>query len=135
MIPSDALERFAQARVGHLATVREDGRPHLVPFVFVLHGDSLYAVIDAKRKKRENVVRVENIKANPNVSVLVDHYEEDWNRLWWIRADGLARVVDDGEDRDRVIEFLAEKYPQYRREAPTGPAIVVNVQRWGSWEA
>lgn len=135
MIASEALERFAQARVGHLATLREDGSPHLVPFVFVLHGDALYAVIDAKRKKRENVVRVENIRSDPRVSVLVDHYEEDWNLLWWIRADGLARVVDGGADRDRVVEFLAEKYRQYRKEPPTGPAIVIDVQRWGFWEA
>ena len=135
MIPSEALERFAQARVGHLATVREDGSPHLVPFVFVLQGDALYAVIDAKRKKRENVVRVENIRGDARVSVLVDHYEEDWNRLWWIRADGLARVVDGGDDRDRVVDLLAEKYRQYRKEPPTGPAIVIDVKRWGFWEA
>ncbi len=133
MIPADALERFAHARVGRLATMREDGSPHLVPFAFVLHGDALYAAIDEQTARGRNSMRADNIRRDPRVSVLVDHYEGDWNRTWWVRADGLARVVDDGDDRDRVLSILAEKYEQYRRQPPGGPAIVVDVKRWSYW--
>jgi PPOX class probable F420-dependent enzyme len=133
MIPSEALERFARARIGHLATVRKDGSPHLFPFAFVLQGDSLYAAIDEQTMTGQNAIRAEEIRRDPRVSVLVDHYEEDWNRTWWVRAEGLARVVDDGDDRTRVLGILAGKYEQYEREEPSGPAIVIDVKRWSYW--
>lgn len=133
MIPAEVLKRFAHARVAHLATVREDGAPHLVPFVFELQGDSIYAIVDDKPKRTKNVMRLANIRNDPRVSVLVDSYEERWDRLWWIRADGIARVVEEGDDRDRVVQILSEKYPQYQDQPPSGPAIVILVKQWRHW--
>jgi len=133
MNPAQAVQRFAHARVARLATVREDGSPHLVPFVFELRGDNIYAVVDDKPKRTQNVMRVANIRRDPRVSVLVDHYEEAWGKLWWIRADGEARLVEEGGDRDFVIRVLTGKYPQYLEQPPSGPAIVIHVTQWRFW--
>ena len=133
MIPADVLARFAHARVAHLATVREEGGPHIVPFVFELQGDTIYAIVDDKPKRTKNVMRLANIRSNPRVSVLVDHYDENWSKLWWVRADGEARVVEEGEDRDRVVSILTDKYEQYAEQPPTGPAIVIIVSEWRHW--
>jgi PPOX class probable F420-dependent enzyme len=133
LIPADVLQRFAHARVAHLATVREDGSPHIVPFVFELQGDTIFAIVDDKPKRTQNVMRLANIRANSRVSVLVDSYGENWDKLWWVRADGEARVIEEGEDRDHVVNMLTEKYPQYRDQPPTGPAIVILVKQWRHW--
>src|SRR5204862_1297005 len=89
-------EKLAAARVARLATTDPDGRPHLVPIVFALDGDTLYTAVDRKPKRSARLRRVENARARPDVTVLVDHYDEDWERLWWIRLRGRARVLDDG---------------------------------------
>ena len=86
--------RFASTPVARLATVRPDGRPHVVPVVFVLVGDVVYTAIDAKPKKSSRLQRLVNLSAEPRCSLLVDHYEDDWSRLWWVRADGEAAVVE-----------------------------------------
>ena len=119
--------------MARLGSVREDGEPHLVPFVFALQGDTIYSVVDEKPKQTKELQRLANIEAHPRVTALVDEYEERWDRLWWVRIDGHARVVREGPERDRALEFLAAKYPQHRDEPPTGPAIIVNIDRWRSW--
>ena len=121
--------------MGRLATVGSDGAPHLVPFVFAVEGDRLYTEVDDKPKRSRSLRRTANIRADPRVTVLVDHYEEDWPRLWWVRADGLARVVEDGPDRDRGLAVLHAKYEQYRDQGEPGPVIVVEIQkvRWWSY--
>lgn len=130
----DARVRFAQARVARLATVRPDGRPHLVPVVFALDGERLYSIVDAKPKRDLDLVRLRNIAAEPRVSLLVDDYAEDWQALWWVRVDGTAAVVESGRDRDVAIRLLLEKYGQYNEWAtPFGPATVVQIERWSSW--
>jgi PPOX class probable F420-dependent enzyme len=127
--------RLLAARVARLATVDPDGRSHLVPIVFALAGDTLYSAVDRKPKRSRTLRRIENARARPDVTVLVDSYEDDWTRLWWIRLRGRARVLDDGEERERALRLLAEKYPQYRDEPPDGPVLAVDVVEVREWSA
>jgi PPOX class probable F420-dependent enzyme len=132
----EARRRFAEARVGRIATASADSLPHLVPVVFAVRGDLVYSIVDAKPKRSLELKRLRNIRANPSVSLLVDHYDEDWNALWWVRADGDARVLENGPERDLAIRLLREKYPQYDTWVdPIGAAIVIAVRRWSSWSA
>jgi PPOX class probable F420-dependent enzyme len=119
--------------VARLATIDPDGRPHLVPIVFALEGDTLYSAVDRKPKRSTTLRRIENARVRPDVTVLVDHYEDDWSRLWWIRLRGRARVLDEGEERERALELLREKYPQYVEEPPEGPVLAVDVTEIRSW--
>ena len=128
-------QRFAAARVARLATVGADGSPHLVPVVFAVDGDTVVIAIDHKPKARRDVRRLANIRANPAVSLLVDHYADDWSTLWWVRADGVAHVVDDPAGMAGPIDLLVAKYPQYQEIRPAGPVIVVRVSRWREWSA
>jgi PPOX class probable F420-dependent enzyme len=127
--------RVTGARVARLATTDPDGRPHLVPIVFALDGDTLYSAVDRKPKRSTKLRRIENARVRPDVTVLVDHYEDDWSRLWWIRLRGRARVLDEGEERERALELLVEKYPQYRREPPEGPVLAVDVTDVRTWSS
>jgi PPOX class probable F420-dependent enzyme len=125
--------RLTEARVARLATTDPDGRPHLVPIVFALDGDTLYSAVDRKPKRSSKLRRIENARARPDVTILVDHYEEDWGCLWWIRLRGRARVLDDGEEHDHALALLQEKYPQYRAEPPEGPVLAVDVTEVREW--
>lgn len=140
MDDAQARALFAAAPVARLATVDAQGRPYLVPLTFCLAsdaggqvGDVIYSAVDAKPKTTRNLKRLRNIASNPAVAVLADHYEADWLRLWWVRADGLARVIDDGPDFDAAIAGLQAKYPQYRQAVPAGPVIVITVSGWSGW--
>jgi PPOX class probable F420-dependent enzyme len=122
-----------------MATADGEGRPHLVPVSFGYNGDGAvetvcYAV-DWKPKKTRRLKRLANIEVNPAVSVLVDEYSVDWTQLWWVRVDGLARVVDDGPAFDAAIALLRDKYEQYRRLPPAGPVVLIDVTGWSSWSA
>jgi PPOX class probable F420-dependent enzyme len=121
--------------VARLATTDPDGRPHLVPIVFALEGDTLYSAVDRKPKRSRRLRRIENARERPDVTVLIDHYDDDWGRLWWIRLRGRARVLDGGEEHDRALALLAEKYPQYRAEPPGGPVLAVDVVEVRTWSA
>jgi PPOX class probable F420-dependent enzyme len=123
-------ELFASVPVARLATVGPDGRPHLVPIVFAVAGDLIYSSVDAKPKRTRKLRRLANIAANPRVSVLADHYEDDWSRLWWVRADGVARVVDESPE---ALTALADRYEQYRSAPPAGPFVEITVDRWTAW--
>jgi PPOX class probable F420-dependent enzyme len=127
-------KRLAEARVAHLATVGPGGRPHVVPITFVLDGDAIYFAVDAKPKRTTDLQRVRNIAANPAVAVLVDHYDEDWNRLWWVRVDGHARVLGPGQT-DHPVDLLVERYAQYRRARPSGPVVEISIDRISGWSA
>ena len=95
MEPADARRRFAAARFARLATVRPDGSPHIVPVVFAVDGDVVWtAVDDAKPKRSPRLQRLANLRAEPRCALLVDHEDDDWTRLWWVRADGVAEIVD-----------------------------------------
>jgi len=115
--------------VARLATVGREGRPHVVPICFAIEGDMLYTAIDDKPKRTRRLRRLENIEADPRVEVLIDHYEDDWSRLWWVRLRGTARIVDD----PRALQLLAAKYPQYRERPPAGPVIAVSIEEWSEW--
>lgn len=130
----DLRDLVAAARVARLATVRPDGTPHVVPITFVCTGHEIVTAVDAKPKTTTSLQRLRNIRANPAVSVLIDHYDDDWDRLWWARADGRARVEEPAGVTD-ALRLLATKYRQYRREPPGGPAVVVTVDRWRGWSA
>jgi PPOX class probable F420-dependent enzyme len=125
----------AASQVARLATVRPDGRPHLVPIVFALDHDTLYSAVDAKRKRSTKLERIENARRNPDVAVLVDRYADDWNELWWVRLDGRARVLDGGEEAEHAIELLRAKYAQYRATPPGPPVLAVDVVTWRRWAA
>jgi PPOX class probable F420-dependent enzyme len=128
------LELFASATVARLATVGPTGDPHLVPITFALLDErTLVTAVDHKPKRTTALKRLANIAANPQVSVLVDHYEDDWTKLWWVRADGHARVCKAAPAG--AAEALAGRYPQYRDQPPQGPFIVVEVQRFSGWRA
>ena len=126
--------RFASSPVARLATVRPDGRPHLVPVVFALSGEVIFTAVDAKPKRTTRLQRLVNLESDPRCSLLVDHYADDWSQLWWVRADGEAVVVDSGT-AGRGRSALAARHPQYREAAPTGPLIAVQVTRWTGWSA
>jgi len=131
-----ARERFENARVGRLATTTSRCRPHLVPVVFALLGNNVWTAVDAKPKSTRSLRRLANIESNPQVSMLVDQYEDDWSALWWVRVDGDAMVVSvDSEDGRLALSALAAKYPQYAGQAPAGPLIRIAVGNWASWSA
>jgi PPOX class probable F420-dependent enzyme len=125
--------RVAGARVGHLATTTADGRAHVVPCCFVLSGQTLYSAVDAKPKSTNRLQRIRNLEANPSAALVVDHYEEDWARLWWVRVDGRGRVADSTAERDVALELLAAKYAQYAHERPPGPVIALDIHGWRAW--
>ncbi len=127
--------RIAEVPVARLATVGADGRPHVVPITFALQGDAIYFAVDAKPKRTRDLKRLRNIAANPAVSVLVDHYEDDWSRLWWVRVDGTARVVEDPGEADGAVDLLAGRYSQYHRARPEGPVVAISIIRITGWSA
>jgi PPOX class probable F420-dependent enzyme len=133
--PSLLRESVAGSRVAHLATTDPDGRPHLVPIVFVLEGNTLYTAVDAKPKRSRTLRRIENARERPQVTVLVDRYDEDWTRLWWVRLRGRARVLDAGVEAEHAVELLTQKYEQYRDLAPTAPVLAIDVDEWRGWRA
>jgi PPOX class probable F420-dependent enzyme len=135
---AEARERFAAAHIAHLATADAAARPHLVPVVFALDGDTVVLAVDHKPKRTTRLKRLANIAANPSVCLLTDHYEEDWDRLWWARAEGEARVLPSPEQSSeaaRCIRLLTAKYPQYADRPPGGPVVEVSVLGWSGWRA
>ena len=128
-----ARDRVARAPVGHLATVTAEGRPHVVPFCFVLAGEWIYSAVDGKPKSTLALKRLDNIRRSPAVTVLIDHYDEQWSDLWWVRLDGSAQIWESGARRHDAIEALAFKYPQYRQSTPPGAVIAVEITRRHWW--
>jgi len=134
--PADARQQVADARVARLATVRPDGAPHVVPVTFALvDDDRIVTAVDAKAKTTQRLQRLANVETEPRVALLVDHYDEDWQQLWWARLDGTARVVREEPERGRLIEPLLVKYGQYADARPTGPVVVVEVGDVRYWSA
>jgi PPOX class probable F420-dependent enzyme len=136
----EAIARLRSARVGRLATVTPDARPHVVPFVFAIVERDLdvvaYWAVDRKPKRAERLQRLRNLERNPAAEFVVDGYDEDWRALWWVRASGTGRVVDDAS-RERVaaIDALAAKYRQYASDSPAGPVVAIDIDRISGWRA
>lgn len=134
MSPEEARERFAAARVARLATADATGHPHLVPIAFAVEDDTVYSAVDAKPKRTRDLRRLANVRENPAVALLVDHWdEEDWSRLWWVRVEGEGRVLGAEEpEAEHAAALLRERYPA-QREA--GEVLAVKVTRWSGWAA
>ncbi|MFI7454583.1 TIGR03668 family PPOX class F420-dependent oxidoreductase [Nonomuraea sp. NPDC049714] len=132
MDQATARERFVAARTATLATVDAAGTPHLVPIVFAVDGDVIAFAVDHKPKTTTHLRRLRNIAENDRVCLLVDHYDDDWSRLWWVRADGRAAIAGDPA---RWIERLADRYEQYRDRPPEGPVVTITVDSWRGWSA
>jgi PPOX class probable F420-dependent enzyme len=133
LTPGEARERLATARVARLATVSAAGQPHLVPVTFAVDGDTIYTAVDHKPKTTTRLRRLANIAENPQVTVLADHYADDWNQLWWTRADGHATVLTRPGDTQAPVALLAVRYPQYQATPPAGPVIAITVTGWSGW--
>jgi PPOX class probable F420-dependent enzyme len=136
-IPQVVRRRVSAARVAYFATAKSR-TPALVPVCFVLLGNTVYHAIDAKPKSVDpmKLRRVRNVRANPNAAILVDHYEEDWRRLWFVLVEGRARVLLDGLEQRRAIAALRRKYRQYRITLPLAadaPVIALDVERLRQW--
>jgi len=127
----EARRRFAEARVARLATTDREGSPHLVPICFAVDQDdgTIYSAVDAKPKTTPDLKRLRNIEGNPRVTLLVDHYTEEWANVWWVRVDGTA-TVHDTHERGRAA--LAGKYEQYT-DALLGRIVAVEPTKWTSW--
>jgi PPOX class probable F420-dependent enzyme len=142
MPAQDDLATVLQAhRVGHLATADATGAPHLVPVCFVHDGQSIYTPIDHKPKRQTGyrMKRIRNILANPQVAFLIDHYDEDWQQLYYVMIRGTAAILENGPEHQHALSLLEAKYPQYReRHLARSTSLVIKVvpasiQRW-SWQ-
>lgn len=122
-------------RVARLATVAPDGRPSVVPVCFAIDGETIYHAVDHKPKTTRRLARLEHITAEPRVALLADHYVEDWRALWWVRADGTARVLEGGAEAEMALDLLVARYPQYRERRPDGPLVALDVERISGWSA
>ena len=131
----ETTRRLHSARSATLGTVDERRLPHLVPIVFAYEEARLYTAVDLKPKSTLRLKRLRNIEANPSVSVLVDHYQDDWSRLWWVRLDGTARVVRSGPVLRKGLALLTGKYKVYAAQPPPGPVIEVTVENVRAWSA
>src|SRR3954467_12077120 len=125
--------RLAAAAGGRLATITTEGRPHVVPCCFAFVDDRVVTAVDGKPKSTLALRRLDNVRAHPTASLVVDHYEDDWSALWWVRIDGSARVCEGGAERDDAIAALTEKYEQYRATPPPGAVIVIEDLEWRAW--
>jgi PPOX class probable F420-dependent enzyme len=135
---TEMIDRLQAARVGRLATVRPDGAPHVVPFVFALVERPelrVYWVVDAKPKRSRRLQRLQNLDRHPSVEFVIDGYDEDWDRLWWVRVAGTGRVLDPGPEHDRALAALRAKYPQHGMTPPPGSVVAIDVGTIAGWEA
>ncbi|MGC5166403.1 TIGR03668 family PPOX class F420-dependent oxidoreductase [Luteimicrobium sp. DT211] len=128
-------DRLGAARHAHLATTGSDGQPRVVPVTFALVGDELVTAVDQKPKTTTRLRRLRDIAENPRVAVLADRYDDDWARLWWVRADGVAAVETEGPAREAALAALANRYAQYVADPPRGPVVRIRVERWTGWSA
>ena len=131
-------KRLADTPVGHLATADANGRPHVIPVCFAYDGEHIYSVLDGKPKRGSltGLRRVRNILANPQVSLVIDQYDADWTRLWYLLVQGRAEVVEGGPEPPAAIVLLRGKYPQYREMPLDGnPVIRITPERVTGWSS
>ena len=138
---SETLAKLREAdryRVGHLATADANGKPLVVPLCFACARNAIYSVVDEKPKRLPagRLRRLRNIQANPQVALLVDHYEEDWGRLSYILVRGTAKLLAKGVEHSAALRSLRKKYPQYRKMALAGrPVIKISPRKVIHWKA
>ncbi|MBZ5683996.1 MAG: TIGR03668 family PPOX class F420-dependent oxidoreductase [Acidobacteriia bacterium] len=131
--------RLEAARIARLATRDADRRPHVIPICFVWDGSVFYSAIDHKPKRvsRTRLTRLRNIQETPHVALLVDQYDEDWTRLWYVLVRGEAELISSPAERRRAIQLLRAKYPQYDAsmlddDAPVLRITPMRVVAWGN---
>lgn len=125
--------RAEQARVAHVGTIDEHVRAHLVPVTFVIDRDTFYSPTDAAPRP---VKRLRNLEHHPGVTILVDSYDEDWAKVWWIRMRGTGRTVGESPEHAHARQLLTAKYPQFASAPPdegAGPMLAVDVEEWLGW--
>jgi len=136
---AEATRRLIASKVGSIATVRPDGSPHVVPFVFAVSetrdGLVIYWCVDDKPKRSRQLQRLVNIRAHPAVEIEVNRYDDDWTQLWWVRASGIAREVTSIDERERALAALATKYAPYTAHPPSGRVVAIQVERVAGWAA
>ena len=142
VVPSRLAPRASRlirsARVAHLATADAQGQPHVIPICFVYDGKNFYSPIDEKPKRAapQKLRRLRNITANPKVAIVIDHYNEDWNRLTYVLVFGKAKITVRGANHRNAVNRLRKKYPQYRSMAiDRRPLIVIRPKSVTSWAA
>jgi PPOX class probable F420-dependent enzyme len=127
---------LAAAPIGRLATADAAGVPHVIPVCYAFDGQIIYSVLDQKPKRAAlaRLKRVRNIQANPQVALVVDHYEADWQRLWYILLTGRAELLLEEDERVEAIRLLRQKYPQYLdMPIDDNPVIKITPARVVSW--
>ena len=132
---TEARARFASVPVARLGTADALGRPHVVVVTFAVEGDTVYTAVDQKPKSGANLKRLRNVGENPQVTMLADQYSDDWDTLWWVRADGRAVILTGQRQMAEPLRLLADRYWQYQKAPPTGPVLAVTVERWSGWAA
>ena len=105
----------------------------MVVVTFAVDGDMIYTAVDQKPKSGRTLKRLRNVSENPLVTILADHYSDDWETLWWVRADGRAAILTDTGQMAAPLGLLADRYWQYRQAPPAGPVLAVTVERWTGW--
>jgi len=139
---TDYITRLQAARIGRLATLDGVGQPNVLPVCFVMDGDrTIYTPVDRKPKKvpPERLARVRNILSQPRVALVVDHYEEDWQELWYVVVRGTAGLISEQstEERGQALTTLREKYQQYRTGMlpDDAPIIRIDIESITGWES
>lgn len=130
--------RLDAARIARLATVDSQRKPHVIPICFVWDGSVFYSAVDHKPKRvaPDRLVRLKNIRETPHVALLVDQYDEDWTRLWYVLVRGKAELVSGAAEQKLAIQLLRAKYPQYDAsmlddDSPVLRITPVSVIAWG----
>ena len=138
-LSASARDLLSTARVAHLATSDQYARPHVVPVVFFWRHDVLYTPLDRKPKRDDDwhaLRRVRNIETNGRVAIVVDRYDEDWSRLAWVMVEGVATILESGEERDAAAALLVAKYAQYETLPLDGrPIVRVEIEHASEWSS
>lgn len=137
LISDQAREKVKTARVARLATLDANRKPHIIPICFAYDGSLFYTAIDRKPKRvaPTRLTRLKNISITPQVALIIDEYDEDWSRLWYVLVRGEAKLVSTAAERERAHAQLTAKYPQYRAGmlAEDAPIVRITPQRMTSW--
>ncbi|WP_229373276.1 TIGR03668 family PPOX class F420-dependent oxidoreductase [Umezawaea beigongshangensis] len=134
MTTAQAKRSFSGSRVARLATTGNNRQPHIVPVTFAYKDDVVAIAVDHKPKSTKNLKRIRNIIENQKISILTDAYNDlDWSQLWWVRADGIAQVLQEGADHDELASWLVDKYVQYQDIPLVGAVIQIKIHTWTGW--
>ena len=136
MLTDDERQFLDGQRVARLATADSAGRPHVIPICYVALGDTIYMTVDEKpkRKSAAGLKRIANMRENPQVALVADHYEDDWSRLGWVMVQGRAQVLESGDEHDRAQASLRARYPQLgAMQIAFLPVVAIRIEHAASW--